>query len=413
MKYPAVLLLFLALVAGLFCPPNLAAQTSFEVLKDAKKIEIPFEYQNNLLVVSVLYERIFPLKFIFDTGAEHTILAKKEIADMFGVRYEREFKLLGTDMKTELLAYLVRGIHLKVGNLVLPNHSMLVLGDDYLHLDQITGEEIHGILGADAFRGVVLKINYERKIITLQRASTFKSPGDDYEQISIDVHRNKVYLKANLQIQQDTPFNVKLLLDTGASPSLLMNTNTHPDLHMPENTLKGNIGAGLGGFLEGYLGRVNHLQIGAWRLNEVLTNFQELPPEADTSLLHGRHGIIGNQVLSRFHIIIDYPREKLYLQPNKRFKEKFEFDKSGLVVVATGEHLNSFIVHDVLPGSPAAEAGLKEGDKVVRLNWTSAGFLSLEDINHKLRQKEGKKITLVVRRGAERLKLQFQLRRLI
>jgi hypothetical protein len=391
----------------------LDAQGSFEMMRDANKVDIPFVLENNLVVVNVVFNRIFPLKFIFDTGAEHTILSERNLTDLLRVPYEREFKLLGADMKTTLKAYLVRGIHLKIENLVLPYHSLLVLDQDYLRFRESLGVEIHGILGADAFRGLVVKINYERRVITLYKTTSFPKPGKQFKAIPIEVHRNKPYLAANIVIQQDTTIPVKLLLDTGASLSALLYTDTHEALAPPSNTIYGNLGVGLGGFLEGYLGRVRTLRIGDLELNEVLTNFQQLPQTVDSSILFQRNGLLGNQVLSRFTLIIDYPREAIYLQPNSRFKSAFEFDKSGLVVIASGASLQSFVVHDVLPGSPARAAGLLPGDVIKRVNAVGGVFLTLRNIQKTLRKKEGKKINMVVKRGKKRLKFEFRLRKLV
>ena len=408
MKSPLFYIGFLLAVSTL-----LAAQPGFEILKDVKTIDIPFEYENNLLIVKVVFNRTFPLKFIFDTGAEHTILSKKEITDLLGIPYEREFKILGSDMKTELSAFLIRGIHLKIDEMIVPNHSMLVLGDDYFKFEEMTGLEVHGILGADIFRGLAIKINYERKVITLMKYKHFKPPSGKYMAVPIDVIRNKPYLETTIQIQPDSVIKVRLLLDTGAMLSLLLNTDTHPNLKPPLNTIKGNVGTGLGGFIEGYMGRVSTLQFGDLQCKEVLTNFQELSEGLDTSILSGRNGIIGNEVLSRFHLVIDYPGQMLYLQPNRKYKEAFEFDKSGLVTIAADIHLNQFIVHSVLPCSPAEEAGLLPGDEIRRINFNPSSFLSLNSIQKILRRKEGKKITVVVKRGGEKIKVHFRLRKLI
>ncbi len=395
------------------CRLLLVAQPGFEILKDVKRIDIPFEYKNDLIIVNVMFERIFPLKFIFDTGAEHTILSKRSITDVLNIPYEREFKLVGSDMKTVLTAYLVRNIHLRIDNMIVPNHNMLVLDDDYFRFEEMTGLEVHGILGADLFKGLVVKINYERKVISLMKSNAFKQPTKDYQTLPLVINRNKPYLNTTIKLQTDSTVNVKLLLDTGAMLSLLLNTDTHPNLQLPENAIKGNIGAGLGGFLEGYLGRVTALQLGGLQCLEVLTNFQELTQGIDTSVLFRRNGIIGNQILSRFHLVIDYPREKLYLQPNKKFKEAFEFDKSGLVVIASDMQLNKFTVHEVLPGSPAAEAGLKKGDVIKRINWMPSAMLSLSDIHDTFKKKAGKKINIVIKRHEQKLKFKFKLRKLI
>ena len=197
-----------------------------------------------------------------------------------------------------------------------------------------------------------------RKVITLTRHHHFHPP-KDYEPVPIEVYRSKPYLTTDLKIQKDSTVKVKLLLDCGAMTALIIHTNTDPKLHLPPNVLTGKLGAGLGGYLEGYLGRVNSLEVGKHTFNEILTNFQDISSAIDTSQLNGRNGLIGNQLLNRFHVIIDYPQEIMYLKPNRKFKKTFEFDKSGLVVIAANIRLNSFIIHDVIPGSPAAEAGIQ------------------------------------------------------
>ncbi len=404
-KLPIVL--FVAcLMSGLFAQPSL--RTS----KELQKVDIPFEYQNNLIIVNVIFNRILPLKFIFDTGAEHTILARREITDLFAIRYEREFKLIGSDMKTELTAYLVRGIPFEVGNMLLPRHSMLVLKDDYFHFKQVAGIDIYGIIGADVFRGMVVHINYERRVISLIKSNSFKTPPESYKPVPIEVYRNKPYLFTKLKIKDDTTV-VKLLIDTGAALAFLVNTNTDSSLTLPPNTIKGNVGIGLGGFLEGYLGRVKNLQIGDYNFRDVITTFQDLDEAIDSSFVNSRNGILGNQMLDRFSVYIDYPRETMYLRPNRYFKDKFEFDKSGLFVVVAGKNLNSYVVHQLIPGSPAADAGVLPGDIIKRINCATSGLLSLHSIHNSFRKKEGKKITMVVKRGKERVKFVFHLRNLI
>jgi membrane-associated protease RseP (regulator of RpoE activity) len=192
-----------------------------------------------------------------------------------------------------------------------------------------------------------------------------------------------------------------------------LNTDTHPGLKPPENSISGNIGTGLGGFLTGHLGRVASLSLGDLSCNEVITNFQDLDEGMDTTMLQGRNGIIGNGVLSRFDVIIDYPSHKLYLQPNKSFKKEFKFDKSGLVVIASDFMLNKYIVHSVIAGSPAALAGILPGDEIRRMNCSLSGMLSLERIHQILRKDEGKKIVVVVKRNEKKLKFTFRLKKLI
>lgn len=388
------------------------AQEGFLLSSHFKEVEIPFEYHNDLIIVTVTFNRIFPLKFIFDTGAEHSILAQRQITDLLHVNYDREFKLLGSDMQTQLTAYLVRSVHLKIGDWIVGNRPMLVLDEDYFRFEELTGREIHGILGSDIFRHFVVKINYTRRMITLTKASRFEPPRGYYE-MPMKVHRGKPYLDTFVKIFGDTATCVRLLMDSGASTSLLLYTDTSPELQLPPNTIKGQLGMGLGGFIEGYLGRVKKLGMGNLELQDVLTNFHEVNQGVDTALLFSRNGILGNKVLGRFYVVLDYPRERLYLRPNKYFKKAFEFDKSGLILLATGVRLNSIRVHDVIAGSPADEAGIRKGDIIIRANALPSSFMTVEYMHNLLSKREGKKIRLVLMRDGEKVKVSFRLRKLI
>lgn len=377
-----------------------------------KQVEIPFEFENNFILVDVVFNNIIPLRFIFDTGAEHTILTRREITDILGVPYQRRFTVIGADLKTELHAYLVRNIHLKVGQINARNQSLLVLEDDYFRFEEFTGEKIHGIIGADFFKGFIVKIDFIRSRITLTSVSHFKEP-KDYMKIPIEVKRQKPYLNTEINLRQDTIVPVKLLLDTGAGLSLIVNSDTHPDLEPPVNAVKGSVGLGLGGDLDGYLGRINHLDIADVTLDDVVTNFQALPEGMDTTHLNGRNGLIGTKILSRFTMIIDYPRETLYLKTNKKIKEAFKFDKSGLQIIASGVNLNTFIVQNVIKNSPAAEADLREGDIIKSINGVPVVILGMSSLLNKLKKKTGKKIVLKIKREKKRIKKVFYLKEII
>lgn len=377
------------------------------------KVEMPFEFKNNFIILDVLFNNNVPLKFILDTGAEHTILTNKLITDLLGIPYRRKFTVKGADLSKELVAYLIRGINLQVENIQASNHSLLVLEEDYFQFEDFTGINIHGIIGADFFRGYVIKFDFQRKLVTLIAAHLFEAPKGSYIELPIEVNRGKPYLNTNIALQDSSQTNVKLLLDTGASVSLLINTNTDSLLQIPENVIPANIGRGLGGYLEGYLGRVEQLDLGQYDLNEIITNFQDLPPELDPADINNRNGIIGNQILNRFTVIMDYPRGKLYLKPNRKYDNEFKYDKSGLQIFASGTMLNDFQIQYVIPNSPAAEAGLQKGDKILSINRLPAGFVSLSGIIAKLKRKEGKKIRLKIKRGEQKLVKTFFLRKLI
>ncbi|MEL7021862.1 MAG: aspartyl protease family protein [Bacteroidota bacterium] len=387
--------------------------SSRELRRDLRRVEIPFEFKNNFLVLDVVFDKRVPLKFILDTGAEHTLLTQKTITDLLGIPYQRKFTVQGADLTQYLVAYLIRNIHLQVENVRASNHSLLVLEEDYFRFEDFTGMNIQGIIGADFFRGYTLQLDYQKQVITLVAAHLFDKVAPDYIQLPIEINRGKPYLQTQVTLQDTITTPVKLLLDTGASVSLLLNVNTDTLLQLPATVIPARIGRGLGGDLEGHLGRVNLLKIGTYKLQEIVTNFQDIPDLVRLEDINYRNGIIGNEIMSRFSVIIDYARSLLYLKPNKQFDKAFECDKSGLQMLATGQYLNDFVVQYILPDSPAAEAGIAVGDRVVAINGIGVGFLSLEGLTNRLKRKAGKKIRLKIRRNGEKRRLTFYLRELI
>lgn len=383
-------------------------------LQQGERVEIPFTYVNGFMVVPVVFNGIFPLNFIFDTGAEYTILAQREITDLLQVNYQRRFTLLGADLTTEIHAYLAPNISLKIGPMLARNRPILVLEEDYLRFSDYAGVEVAGILGADFFRHYIVEINYRRQRITIHHPSGYERPRG-FKEMELTIKRSKPYLSAKTTFKSGLAKKLLFLIDSGAALPLMINLDTQPDIKLPEKVLPANLGQGLGGFIIGYKARVAELSLPPFAFQEVVCSFQDrsqLPPR-DSSLLDQRHGIIGNGILERFTIIIDYLQERLYLKPNRKYDNAFEYDRSGMLIVAGGQRLNEFYIYSVLEGTPASEAGLRAGDRIMRINWMPASFLTLESINDRLKKRPGKKIRLVIKRNGKRLRKVLILRDLL
>ncbi len=401
------------LLAALLFVQKAVAQRGFSIAQERPEIEIPFEFQNNFIIITMLMNHAYGLKFIFDTGSEHTILTKREVPDLLGLKYEREFKLLGSDLTTELKAYLVRGVRFEIPEkIVAINESILVLDTDYFRFEEYAGVNVHGILGANVFSRYLIRINYQRRVLTLIDREKFKKP-PGFEAIEIQNFRNKPYLTTQLRLQNDSLITIKLLLDTGAGHGLMLFNNTHPSLTIPPNVLRGNIGMGLGGYLEGFLGRTRSLFFGKFELASPLTYFQEIDTARVGKALNNRNGLVGNDVLSRFQVIFDLNGEMLYLKPAKNWKKKFEYDRSGISIVTSGANLRHFTVQEILPNSPASEAGLKKGDRILVVEKWPGSMYSLAGLQKKLVGKPDKTVTLTIRRGGEKMRVKVKLRDLI
>ncbi|MBL7798985.1 MAG: PDZ domain-containing protein [Saprospiraceae bacterium] len=406
------LLLILGCLFALSVPT--VAQPGFSIIGGRKQVEIPFEYNHNFIIVTLHFNGFLPLKFIFDTGAEHTILTKREIGDLMRIQYEREFRVLGSDLRTPLVAYLARRTSFEIPDkIIAPSEDILVLQEDYFRFKEYLGLEIHGILSALSFSRYIIRINYDRQVITLYERESYKLRDDEFVPIPVEIFRNKMYLTTPLEVLPDSIAKVKLLLDTGAGLPLLMFSNTHPLVYPPAQALPSNIGMGLGGYLEGFTGRIHQMNLGGFTQQGVITYFQELDSLSNRDYLNGRDGLIGNGLLGHFQVILDYQNSTISLKPGKSYQEAYVYDRSGLSIIAAGPRVSDYVVQNVLPDSPAAEADIRRDDQIIRINRLPVGFYSLNDIQRILQKKPGKKVRLTIKRGDQKIKKVIVLRELI
>ncbi len=397
----------------LSAPIPLDAQSfGFEFDEKVSAESIPFEYINGFIVIEVLFNQTFPLKFIVDTGASNTIISRKEIVSLFNLPYGRTFEVYGADLSTVLYAHLIKSVHLSAANLIAPHQDILVLEEDYFDFQRITGLDIHGVIGADMFRQNILKIDYKARRLTVYKPKAKQLKQKKYKEIDMVIQKSKPYIIAKTELANNTTIDTKLLIDTGASTALLLDIKSDESLSLPDNIISGSLGFGLGGSMQGYIGRVNSLAFGKYTLDDVICRFQEAPIDTAKNFVH-RNGIIGNYILDRFSIIIDYPESRFFIKPSRKWKRKFSYDKSGINFISIGLHERTYYINSILEGSPADLAGLQAGDVIRKINRLPSGLLSFNGINRILHAKAGKKVKIKIKRGNQIIKAQFRLKDLI
>ena len=388
---------------------------NFDLLQGQSSVKIPFELKHNFIIIDVRLNGILPLHFIFDTGAQYTLLFKKEYSDILRIPYLRRIPILGADLSQELYALVAQNITVDIPGRIKVRKDILIFEEDYFQLDELTGIFIDGILGGDAFKHYVTQIDYRKQILTLTKKEHFQEPGSHYHRIPLRLKEAKPLLNATVTLENNARVPVSLLMDTGSGIPLLLYANTHPNLSIPEKTVLGQLGKGLGGYLLGYMGRIKQLDLPSnLEFTNVLASFQRLDSASQIFTQNNeRNGILGNQVLRRFDVIIDYPDSVLYLKPTRSYKQKFNYDRSGMLIYAIGHNLKDFYVNTIIPGSPAEEADIREGDLILKIRGLPASLFDLTSINRMLMKRPGKKIKVTIERNGERMEKTFRLRDLI
>jgi len=379
-----------------------------DLLDKTGKAKIKFQMEQGFIVIKTWLQGVIPLRLIFDTGAENTILFDKEIAELLGIPFERQIPIMGSDLDSVLIANIARNVKMRIEGCRTAKRDIIVLENNNLLLKEKLGIEVSGIVGGSFFSNLVVKIDYKKREIILEHPYNFKPPKKGYEELELEVRSNKPYVIADVRIRENESTSVKLLLDTGAALAFLVHSNTDEALKLPERVMVGNLGFGLSGVLRGFRGKTQRLDLGKYQFTDIATSFQDL--DLDTTTFTRdivRNGILGNTFMSRFTVIIDYSKEKLYLKAKGKYNKKFDFDKSGLTLFSVGPNLDQYYVVAVLIDSPAYQADIKPGDLIYKLGRRKTKHMTLQEIMHKLSRKAGKKIKVTIIRDEEQLKREF------
>ncbi|HEX8253988.1 MAG TPA: PDZ domain-containing protein, partial [Thermoanaerobaculia bacterium] len=172
-------------------------------------------------------------------------------------------------------------------------------------------------------------------------------------------------------------------------------------------TIEGAGGMGVGGIAKQDVGRIAAFHLGPFALKSPVIT---LSRDAKGSGAHPElAGNLGGRVLRRFRVFVDYANDRILLEPNESLHEPFDYDMSGLAIVAEGEQFERMIVRRVQPETPAAAAGFLDGDQILTINGRK---VTLHEAR-KLFATAGKKYKVRVRRGTAEVTLKLTTRRMI
>jgi C-terminal processing protease CtpA/Prc len=125
------------------------------------------------------------------------------------------------------------------------------------------------------------------------------------------------------------------------------------------------------------------------------------------------NGNIGGSILKRFRVVFDYANEKMYIKKNRLYRKEFEYNMSGMELMAVGPLLSTLIVSKIIKDTPAYRAGLREGDLVFSVNGRRPPELDLSIYSSLVSRKPGKRIRVKVLRQGELVKKKFRLERVL
>ncbi|QEC70223.1 PDZ domain-containing protein [Panacibacter ginsenosidivorans] len=275
--------------------------------------------------------------------------------------------------------------------------------NDYDILTSAYGVRIDGIIGYSFLRRYIVSIDYEKMIFEVLTPGTYKYPRGGYmlkPQFST-LPMQMIGVKDSKEILS------KFYLDTGAGLCMLLNEDLVEDsaLLRSKRKLYPTEAEGLGGKKSMSLTVVKEVKVGPYKFRNVPVYVFD--DEFNITQYPVLGGLLGNDILRRFNVTLNYPEQQIYIKPNKRYSDSFDYSYSGL-----GMYLidGAITVTDIMKKSPAEDAGFVPGDIVMGVDNDLSGNIQ----SYKTRlQNAGEKVKVLISRKGELMVITMKIRSIL
>lgn len=352
-------LILLTLLVVLSIPCFARAQEDF-VQPPAKRLtSFPFrQFSGGVILIKALLNNYKDsLNFILDTGSAGISLDSETVTQL--------------KIPTQLSDKTIRGIAgiKKVSfaynnTLHLPGLQVDSLNfhvNDYDILTSVYGEHIDGIIGFSFFNRYIVKIDYDSSLIHVYSKGLYKYPKGGFLLKPLLVN----LLIQTARITDGEERTARFYLDTGAGLCLLLSTDFVEDstLFSPKRKKVVTQVEGLGGKKQMELTTVKNFRLGPYRFKRVPAYVFD--DEFNVTSYPYLGGLIGNDLLRRFNVIINYEKRDVYITPNTHYRDLFDYSYTGLNFYVVN---NEVVITDVMKGSPAEKAGFQPDDIIMAVN---------------------------------------------
>jgi len=380
-----------AMLSCLLCCRLFSAQAQyFSLDSNSNRVTMPFSFVRNMVIIKLKINNKGPYNFILDTGVGQMLITDPSLADSISSSIKRTIKISGFGEGQDYEAFVTSQINVQIKGMSSHYVTAAILKKDFFGLSNYAGMHIHGLLGYDFFNRLAVRVDFSDSTITAFKPGKFTGFANGIK-LPITVEDNKPYLQTQVTCDDGTSTNAKLIVDLGAGHAMTLENVANKSAFSPK-VIEGNLGVGIKGLISGYLGRVKAVDIGKYKIKDLIASYPD--DNYTKSLSIPRDGNLGVEVLKKFRIVFDYSNNAIYLKPTLGYNEPFEHDMSGLEYYASGEDLKHIIIDRVEPGSPGEAAGLEKDDEITAINFKPVSSMTIEQIDDIFRSKDSRTLVL-------------------
>jgi hypothetical protein len=297
---------------------------------------------------------------------------------------------------------------LKLENLEATNLTLYGLPIDFISAP--LGRKVSGIIGNDILKQLVLEVDYASQVVNFYEPENYQYSGTgDVVPITIEGYP---FIHARIMFAGSCEIEGKFEIDSGSTGAVTFNTPFVDRNRLLDYVSKSNQSrlGGVGGSAVAFSGRLKSIKLGSFQLENLIARLSRARRGDDARASYD--GLIGGDILERFKVVFDYSRQRMILEPNAHFSEAFEADMSGLDLATEGENFSVVVVNEVEKGSPGAEAGIQEEDKITAIDGHQVKEFTITEIR-KMFTQDGREYLISLKRQQKELQIKLKLRRLI
>ena len=391
--------IYLTLSLSTFCFFQLIGQEK-EIEKQVLQHLIPIDYRGHIYLKGMVKD--IEGNFVFDTGADN-LYFDSLFYNNNSLKYDSiAIAILpGAGKEPQKVKIIMNLVKFDFGDL---NYTTKIV--PILSLKTILGDFADGIIGLDYFSNKALEINYQRNYIKIHD-KTDSLLLFQYTKIQCENIKKKLYVPLSFKINDNITISGKFILDLGCGGSVLLTRPVALKYKLNKN-IKNKVRyytkyGGVGGESESYTFIAKSIDIGGYKLKHFEADYSTDKSGALSSTKHA--GLLGNEILERFDLIIDFTTSCLYIKPNATFADTFKFSQLGFSYVDRSKTLGALMVTGFFENSQAEKSGLRIDDKIIEIN-----DMPIKNMDYHKQQdyiNKTKKLLIKVKRATEQLNIEI------
>ncbi|WP_290380707.1 PDZ domain-containing protein [uncultured Duncaniella sp.] len=337
---------------------------------------IPFILDSHVYIQGVIADTI-PVSLIYDTGADRLYM-DKDYMDLstFGKLPLRkgQAKMGGAGNDgVQTVPIIVDTIPLKMGDVVYKEHITPII-----NLREILGRHTDGMIGNNAVFNKPLLVNYsDGYLLSLDSLATGMLEG--YTKLPAHFNDNRIDIECELKIDSAQCLKGTFRLDLGCGSTIILTNAARKGIDLTGKPQAicyySNMGVGGDG------SDVNFRAESFKFLDELYNIVISASYNTEGSLSDRAHlGIIGNDILCHYDLIIDAPNNALYARRNCNADTSYQrSSKIQMGYLDRTDIAVGWIVSSMYEGGMAQKAGFEIGDEILSINGRSVKEISWEE----------------------------------